>query len=608
MLDRRAGCNREQDSSEKETVRRTSRPRSVKSENRGRSRLPMRTTFRLVTSYKHTNARTMTFSTSPNIEQTIGGTSHPPQVHQGATHREGGWPATISHDVCRQNAHRERVEVEAIAETSRRSLEEIIPVARSALMSNRSTDVLSFYFDGQSTFSSDSPYLDVESCYDDRSEIEKRPVSSIVWHPDGDSFLSTYCSKTFRPALRIQDINVDSYIWSLERTDRPLHELRPPSPMLCAQFHPDRSNAIVGGCSNGLVTLFDVRASEMPFESSVIESSHSDPVWGVSWISGHGGHLFASVSTDGLMCWWDSRRLSEPVESRALSREDQLSRYSGMCISYTSRYPNHYAVGTEQGAILRLTKYIDLPATKDASSGNMTEEKRHVEERTSVARDRRLRALREKETFKSHDSAHLSPVLAIKQSTLCPDYYLSVGDWRAQVWHDGLQTPVFSTDYHRSELTDGCWSTSRPGVFFVGKVDGTVDVWDLFESHSEPTLTRSLSNCAVTTLSCCPRGEHRGELLAVGTESGKVNVLRLNDALAKCQEAEHVTVSAALDREAMCERKIHVASELRKARESKRDEILATRSKENERFHKSQDEMASVLAGLDEAFLSLLKN
>lgn len=35
----------------------------------------------------------------------------------------------------------------------------------------------------------------------------------------------------------------------------------------------------------------------------------------------------------------------------------------------------------------------------------------------------------------------------------------------------------------------GTWSPTRPGVFFTIKMDGTMDVWDLFYKHNEPTLT-----------------------------------------------------------------------------------------------------------------------
>jgi len=43
--------------------------------------------------------------------------------------------------------------------------------------------------------------------------------------------------------------------------------------------------------------------------------------------------------------------------------------------------------------------------------------------------------------------------------------------------------------YHKAYLTDGCWSPTRPGVFYVTKMDGTLDIWDLVFKQKSPTIT-----------------------------------------------------------------------------------------------------------------------
>lgn len=40
-----------------------------------------------------------------------------------------------------------------------------------------------------------------------------------------------------------------------------------------------------------------------------------------------------------------------------------------------------------------------------------------------------------------------------------------------------------------SYMTDGCWSPTRPAVFFTTKMNGTLDVWDYLFKQNEPTLT-----------------------------------------------------------------------------------------------------------------------
>lgn len=49
-------------------------------------------------------------------------------------------------------------------------------------------------------------------------------------------------------------------------------------------------------------------------------------------------------------------------------------------------------------------------------------------------------------------------------------------------------------------MTAGHWSPSRPGVFFIAKVDGSVEVWDLLDKTHEPSLVQSVSPAPITTI------------------------------------------------------------------------------------------------------------
>ena len=46
-----------------------------------------------------------------------------------------------------------------------------------------------------------------------------------------------------------------------------------------------------------------------------------------------------------------------------------------------------------------------------------------------------------------------------------------------------------SSRQYQSYLTDGCWSPIRPSVFFITKMDGTMDVWDIIFKQNDPTLS-----------------------------------------------------------------------------------------------------------------------
>ena len=64
-----------------------------------------------------------------------------------------------------------------------------------------------------------------------------------------------------------------------------------------------------------MIAYWDLRKGQYPVDSSLIEKSHNDPVFGLSWIQSKSGSEFFSASTDGKCLWWDIRKLSEPTET-----------------------------------------------------------------------------------------------------------------------------------------------------------------------------------------------------------------------------------------------------------------------------------------------------
>jgi dynein intermediate chain 2 len=75
---------------------------------------------------------------------------------------------------------------------------------------------------------------------------------------------------------------------------------------------------------------------------------------------------------------------------------------------------------------------------------------------------------------------HLGPVYSITRNLQFSKVFMSVGDWCAKIWMDDLRTPLVKTKYHQSYLSDGCFSPTRVGVFFLTRKDGWLDVWDYY--------------------------------------------------------------------------------------------------------------------------------
>jgi hypothetical protein len=60
--------------------------------------------------------------------------------------------------------------------------------------------------------------------------------------------------------------------------------------------------------------------------------------------------------------------------------------------------------------------------------------------------------------------------------------------------------PVLQSCASPVRYTAGFWSPSRPAVFYIAKVDGSVDVWDILDKTHEPSLTQSVSSTPITTI------------------------------------------------------------------------------------------------------------
>ena len=60
------------------------------------------------------------------------------------------------------------------------------------------------------------------------------------------------------------------------------------------------------------------------------------------------------------------------------------------------------------------------------------------------------------------------------------------GGWRARAHPRCIES---AGRYHLTYLTDGCWSSVRPAVFFTTRSDGTLDVWDFLFKQNDPSLS-----------------------------------------------------------------------------------------------------------------------
>ena len=98
-----------------------------------------------------------------------------------------------------------------------------------------------------------------------------------------------------------------------------------------------------------------------------------------------------------------------------------------------------------------------------------------------------------------------------------------------------MKTPIIRTRYHNAYLSDGTWSPSRPGVFFVTRRDGWMDVWDYFYRQNEIAFSHKVSDTALTCIKINTTGGGNqnivGKFAAIGDQHGTVTLLELCDSL-----------------------------------------------------------------------------
>lgn len=159
-----------------------------------------------------------------------------------------------------------------------------------------------------------------------------------------------------------------------------------------------------------------------------------------------------------------------------------------------------FYVGTEEGDLV----YMDWKPEKDTDSGKIV-------------------TPRPEQVWAAHDG----PIATLQRSPFFRNIILTVGGWTFAIWREGVASgPLLQSASHLMRLTRGHWSPSRPGVFFITRTDGSVDVWDLLDRSHEPSLTQNVTASPITTIAP-HQVSSKQQLLAVGDSVGTLHVMEV---------------------------------------------------------------------------------
>ncbi|TPX36934.1 hypothetical protein SmJEL517_g00917 [Synchytrium microbalum] len=434
-------------------------------------------------------------------------------VNTGILHLQGGWPRDVD-PTDAEHTIRFRKKIEKDDEYVKSLMEHCIK-------QNNAIDIYEEYFiDAADTMAVEPPSAKSLNVYRDPSPV-KRAATFVSWYPDdGHKMAVAYSNLQFQGTP--QNMPCESYIWDIENPNTPDQALIAPNPLCCIKYNPKDPHVLVGGSYNGLVAYWDTRKGSYPVDVSAIEKSHRDPVYNVAWVQSKSGAEFFSTSTDGQVLWWDIRKLSEPTESLLLDPDKNGQIVGGTVLDYETTMPTKFMVGAENGSVFMCNKKAKNPNEKIT----------HIY------------------------PGHHGPIYALQRNPFFLKNFLTVGDWTAKIWVEDVKTPIMSTKYSLSYMTDGCWSPARPSVFFTGKMDGTLDVWDYVFKQNDPTLTVQVCNAPIHSI----KAQEHGKMVAVTARDGSTTILELSEGLSRIQNNEKAVFSAMLEREAKREKTLEAAA------------------------------------------------
>lgn len=170
----------------------------------------------------------------------------------------------------------------------------------------------------------DSAVLSTRGDFDDgEGWLALRPVHDIQNNPHYPELVAVaYGASAARGARASKDS--DGYVhgggvgvWSYALPHRPEFRFTAPSPVLVVYFHPFDSHLVLGGCDNGLVLLWDMRAPkpEPVLASALSGDGHKYPIRSMCVVGSAVNYELVTASCDGMVCHWDlsGASLAEPT-------------------------------------------------------------------------------------------------------------------------------------------------------------------------------------------------------------------------------------------------------------------------------------------------------
>ncbi|NWS04714.1 WDR63 protein, partial [Motacilla alba] len=146
-------------------------------------------------------------------------------------------------------------------------------------------------------------------------------------------------------------------------------------------------------------------------------------------------------------------------------------------------------------------------------------------------------------------SLHTETINTLQKSPFFKDVFLSVGGQKFAIWKEGVTNgPILHSSCSAGRYTAGQWSLTRPGVFFIGRDNGNIDIWDLLKKTHEPSHLQNISKSVITFISPSSASAEQ-HFLAVSDNLGVLHILEICQTLCHPSSNEHAKVLDYFERE-----------------------------------------------------------
>ncbi|XP_027242117.2 WD repeat-containing protein 63, partial [Cricetulus griseus] len=108
--------------------------------------------------------------------------------------------------------------------------------------------------------------------------------------------------------------------------------------------------------------------------------------------------------------------------------------------------------------------------------------------------------------------------------------------------------PLLQTCCAPKRYTAGHWSLTRPGVFYIGREDGYVDIWDLLEKTHEPAQSQNICITMITYIKPWTFSSKQ-QFIAIADYYGTLHILEIPWTLSRPSFNEVSSVNYYFERE-----------------------------------------------------------